>query len=297
MKNVNRDYLVKVDPKTAKITPPANGMKFFMTDIWTSNIFFQLVSEESTNSLINSFNEDASKYTLTLRIVKPNNKTETVNVTMLNQSKNFFVADLPTECIDIPGICKCELFIDTTVNGRAERATTDKFEYEVKYSIFYDLEELLGRNEYVSIENVVTKDYVDSILNGDVDLKGYVSDNELIEALLLYATNESVDNKIANIGSGDTISIRVNGVTYTHINGVITLPDYSSGSNGGSSYDDTELRNLINTKANKTDIPVTLPANGGNSDTVDNIHIWTGTQEEYDAIPNKSSITMYVIKG
>lgn len=33
------------------------------------------------------------------------------------------------------------------------------------------------------------------------------------------------------------------------------------------------------TKSDITDFPSSLPANGGNSDTVDNIHIWVGAEE------------------
>ena len=46
-----------------------------------------------------------------------------------------------------------------------------------------------------------------------------------------------------------------------------------------------------------SDIPTTLPANGGNANTVGGYTIWTGTQSEYDAISSKSSTTIYFIKG
>ena len=76
MKNINRDYLVTVNAKNSTVT--ANAMSFYITDVLTSNIFFQLVFNESSNLLINSFapNEDASNYALTLRVVKPNNETK-----------------------------------------------------------------------------------------------------------------------------------------------------------------------------------------------------------------------------
>ena len=34
-----------------------------------------------------------------------------------------------------------------------------------------------------------------------------------------------------------------------------------------------------------------------NADTVDNYHIWSGTQSEYDAITTKDANTIYLIKG
>ena len=310
-KNVNRDYLVKVDIKSVEAIPPREDLRFYMTDVWTSNIFFQLVFEDSGNSLINSYApvENAESYSITLRVVKPNNKTATIDAVPLSQGSSFFVADLTSDFIDVPGICKCELFIDSNINGRLERYTTNMFEYEVKYSIFYDLEELLGRSEYISIENVVTKDYMEAFIRGNFTLNGYVTNQELSSALANksninhthseYATNEYVNSEIAKIqttGSGAT-SIKVNGNTYTPVNGLITLPNYPSVGEGGQLvYDDTELRNLINTKANKSEIPTTLPANGGNADTIDNIHIWTGTEAEFTALTTVNANTVYIIK-
>ena len=49
--------------------------------------------------------------------------------------------------------------------------------------------------------------------------------------------------------------------------------------------------------ATTSDIPTTLPANGGNANTVGGYTIWVGTQSEYDAISSKSSTTIYFIKG
>ena len=43
-------------------------------------------------------------------------------------------------------------------------------------------------------------------------------------------------------------------------------------------------------------IPTTLPANGGNADTVNNIHFVALNQSEYDAITSKDSNTIYIIK-
>ena len=43
-------------------------------------------------------------------------------------------------------------------------------------------------------------------------------------------------------------------------------------------------------------IPTSLPANGGNADTVGGYTIWTGTQTEYDALGTYSNTTIYMIK-
>ena len=52
-----------------------------------------------------------------------------------------------------------------------------------------------------------------------------------------------------------------------------------------------------NDLSNKPTIPSSLPANGGNADTVNNFHLWKGTQAEYDAITTKDSNTIYMITG
>ena len=48
--------------------------------------------------------------------------------------------------------------------------------------------------------------------------------------------------------------------------------------------------------ATTSQIPTTLPANGGNANTVGGYSIWVGTQAQYDAIASKSSTTIYMIK-
>lgn len=68
---------------------------------------------------------------------------------------------------------------------------------------------------------------------------------------------------------GLTTAVNVNGTTYTHTNGTITLPNY----------------------------PTSLPANGGEAESVGGFKFWVGTQSEYDAISSKDVNTVYLIKG
>ena len=67
---------------------------------------------------------------------------------------------------------------------------------------------------------------------------------------------------------GLTTKVKVNGQTYTHSNGLITLPNY----------------------------PTSLPANGGEAETVGGFKFWVGTQSEYNAIASKDANTVYMIK-
>lgn len=214
MKNINKDYLVTVNAKNATVSAPG-AMSFYITDILTSNIFFQLVFSESNNPLISSYapNEDASNYTLTLRVVKPSNEPKEIEVVLLDQNSNFFIADLTEDFIDVLGTYECELFIDTEINGRPERSTTNSFTYTVKPSIFSNAEDIIDTN-YLSIDNIATKDYVNQVaFGGEIDLNGYVTDEELTEALAsidtgdidlsAYATTESVNTALNNKADSD----------------------------------------------------------------------------------------------
>ena len=161
-KNVNRDYLVKVNVKTAEIETPKDDMIFYVTDIWTSNIFFQLDFGKG-NSLTDLHNENASDYDLTLRVVKPNKEHKEIKASLLSQDSNFFVADLKPDFTDYIGICECELFIETTINGRKETNTTDPFEYIVEGSVFSALDEVIeGNPDYPLVDTLATKEYVDA---------------------------------------------------------------------------------------------------------------------------------------
>ena len=219
MKNINRDYLVTVNAKTAEITPPKT-MKFFITDVWTSNIFFQLVFNDSNNTLINNYNnnEKASDYTITLRVVKPNEEHKEMSARLLNEDSNFFVADLPKEYTDILGTYECELFIDTEVNGRLERSTTDVFEYIVEESVFSNLDEVIeGNPDYPLLADILaTREYVDSAIrnlntggNYDIDLSDYAPKANPVftgSVSLSRKANSAVGTNSAALGQNVTAS-------------------------------------------------------------------------------------------
>ena len=233
-KNVNRDYLVKVNVKTAEIETPKDDMIFYVTDIWTSNIFFQLDFGKG-NSLIDLHKENASDYDLTLRVVKPNKEHKEIKASLLSQDSNFFVADLKPDFTDYIGICECELFIETTINGRKETNTTDPFEYIVEGSVFSPLDEVIeGRPDYPPLaDKLATKEYVDAAVaaggGGGVDLSGYVTTE---------AMNTALSGKSNTNHTHDTYATRSN----PHFTGIISgnnckvaIGDYVE-SNGIYSY-------------------------------------------------------------
>ena len=58
----------------------------------------------------------------------------------------------------------------------------------------------------------------------------------------------------------------------------------------------TETELTAKNYATASQIPTSLPANGGNADTIGGFSIWSGTQAQYDAIEIKSDTTLYFIK-
>lgn len=65
----------------------------------------------------------------------------------------------------------------------------------------------------------------------------------------------------------------------------------------GSSFSDWFLLSTFDGNYNNlTNKPTSLPANGGNANTVGGYSLWVGTQAQYDAIATKSNTTVYIIK-
>ena len=212
MKNINRDYLVKVDIKSAVVTAPSN-MKFFMTDEHTSNIFFQLDFKDTNNDKITDLindkapQQDYNIYSLTLRVVKPNYETKEIRAVRLKDDDPcFFIADLDSEYIDIPGTYECELFIDAHTDENdilyIERSTTNSFNYYVSESIFYNLDDTIY-DEYN--QSVSIRDYINELITGTVDLSGYATSEQLNSKAYKehmhkeYITQEVLDGAIAEI--------------------------------------------------------------------------------------------------
>ena len=181
MSNINKEFIIVVDVKKTTVKY-SSSMAFYVTDKKTSNIFCQLVINESKNELINKYApiENSSDYKITLRVIKPNNEPKELEFTLLNQRDAFFMVDLPDEYKDYTGTYKCELFVDCMVNGELERITTSSFNYTVKPSIMNDLDEVIeGDPDYPLVDEIVKQ------------LKT-VDPSQ-------FATNESVDSKIAAI--------------------------------------------------------------------------------------------------
>ena len=143
MSNTNRDYLIVCEVKNSKITI-ARQLNFYITDKNTSNIFVRLVNKIDNDDGLSSYVdiENSTAYNVTLRIVKPNNETMSVETTQL-EPEALYQVDLGDDCKNIAGTYKCELLITTTVNGREELNTSDPFTYLVKNSILSKVGEIV----------------------------------------------------------------------------------------------------------------------------------------------------------
>ena len=153
-KNINRDYFVTIDVKSSKVNA-LNTMKFYNSDKKTSNIYVQLLINMSDNPIISKYVvlENASDYTLTLNIIKPDNKTIlTRKGKLIDEELSLFEYDLDEECKDMPGEYLCELYVGCNVDGHDEYSTADSFTYTVKKSILtgytiQDISDLVVEND------------------------------------------------------------------------------------------------------------------------------------------------------
>lgn len=100
-----------------------------------------------------------------------------------------------------------------------------------------------------------------------------------------------------SISSGNFLA---NGTLVTTITAGFAYMRLGSVINGQINYDQNNRVYTISGNGELVAIdnqsfPTSLPANGGNADTTDNKHIWTGSQASYDALGNKDSNTLYFI--
>lgn len=188
MANLNKENIITVDVKNATVKTQGS-MTFYVTDIKTCNIYCQLVINESNSTLVKNYApiENAEDFSVTMRLVKPNNEPKELSFSLLNQVEAFFMVDLTDEYKDHAGTYKCELFIDCLVNGELERITTSSFTYEIRKSIWSDLDKIInGDPAQPLIEKLATIAYVDDSILA-------IPDSGLLNS---YSTRNYVDTSI-----------------------------------------------------------------------------------------------------
>ena len=99
-------------------------------------------------------------------------------------------------------------------------------------------------------------------------------------------TTHTHDDKYATINHVHSYNDLTDKPTIPSIDGLAT-----------QDYVNSELSTNLYFYALKTDVPTSLPANGGNANTINGYSIWVGTQEEYNTLEVKSDTVIYFIKG
>ena len=150
MSNINRDYLIVLNPKTSKVTVPE--LNYYIYDKYTANLFVNLVTTEG-GKVVNL--PDADQYKLVLHVLKPTNEIQDVeNIQVFNKEKALFQIELDHELTKNIGRYKCELL---TIDKNDHVVQSAKFSYRVKKSIYNDLDVVTETPEYPIIIRLLDK--------------------------------------------------------------------------------------------------------------------------------------------
>lgn len=150
MSNINRDYLIVLNPKTSKVTVPE--LNYYIYDKYTANLFVNLVTVED-GKVVNMV--DADQYKLVLHVLKPTNEIQTVeNIQVFNKEKALFQIELDAELTKNIGRYKCELL---TIDQTDHIVQSAKFSYRVKKSIYNDLDVVTETPQYPIIITLLDK--------------------------------------------------------------------------------------------------------------------------------------------
>lgn len=150
MSNINRDYLIVLNPKTSKVTVPE--LNYYIYDKYTANLFVNLVTVEN-GKVVNMV--DADQYKLVLHVLKPTNEIQTVeDIQVFNKEKALFQIELDAELTKNIGRYKCELL---TIDRTDHIVQSAKFSYRVKKSIYNDLDVVTETPQYPIIITLLDK--------------------------------------------------------------------------------------------------------------------------------------------
>ena len=150
MYNINRDYLIVLNPKTSKVTVPE--LNYYIYDKYTANLFVNLVTVEN-GKIVNI--PDADQYKLVLHVLKPTNEIQTVeDIQVFNKEKALFQIELDQELTKNIGRYKCELL---TIDKTDHIVQSAKFSYRVKKSIYNDLDVVTETPQYPIIITLLDK--------------------------------------------------------------------------------------------------------------------------------------------
>lgn len=150
MSNINRDYLIVLNPKTSKVTVPE--LNYYIYDKYTANLFVNLVTVQN-GKVVNI--PDVDQYKLVLHVVKPTNEIQDVeNIELISKEKALFQIELDQELTKNIGRYKCELL---TIDKTDHIVQSAKFSYRVKKSIYNDLDVVTETPQYPIIITLLDK--------------------------------------------------------------------------------------------------------------------------------------------
>lgn len=135
-KNINRDYLVKLNVKTGSMV--SHELNFFNSDNGTSNIYVQLILPSLQFTV--KHEQIGKNYSLSMNIVKPDNTYKTIEGVVVNDEEYIFEFDLPKYLTDIKGVYVFEVIMLCTVNGIYEMSTSLPHRYTVYESILAEID-------------------------------------------------------------------------------------------------------------------------------------------------------------
>ena len=197
-------------------------------------------------------------------------------------------------------------------DGLTKRIKASKLMDEIDLSNYYTRAEvdglLSGSNLDIIMADYYKKTVIDELLANKMDtssLENYATKEELndkantshrhIQADILDLSVPTKTSQLTN-DSGFIASIPEEYVTESELNAKGYLTEHQDIA-GKADINHIHSYNDLLDKPTIPTIPTSLPANGGNADTVNNIHMVALTQSEYDALSTKDSNTLYIIKG
>ena len=148
--------------------------------------------------------------------------------------------------------------------------------------------QLTNDSSYATESYVSNKIAEAKLEQSDVDLSGY----QTKEDNMLETTNKTIVGAINEVNTN--VMLKANKSDIPTKTSELTNDSKFLTSIPSEYITESEL--TAKNYATTSQIPTSLPANGGNANTVGGFSVWVGTQTEYDAIATKSSTTIYLIK-
>ena len=231
---------------------------------YKGRVFTRSILQGSATSdwfLLSTFDGDYDSLT--------NKPTIPTNVSQLNNDSNFLTS-IPNEYIT-----------ETELNSKGYLTEhQDLSDYALKSQIPTNYLTSIP-SEYITETELNAKNYLTSIpseyiTETELNNKGYLTEHQSLSDYAKKSDIPSVPTKTSQLTNDSNFltSVPSEYITESELN----------------------AKGYATTSQIPT-VPSSLPANGGNADTVDNFHIVKLTQSQYNALSTKDSNTLYLIVG